>query len=274
MALKTQVDDLDGIPEAFRDEYEEKNGKYVLRLEGDVPGLVPSTQLAEANAKLAEFRDNNVTLKGSAAERETKLEALKAQLSRFDGVDPEEYGKLKARVADLQKTGVAGADDVTLVVQRAVSAAVTPLQKRLDEVTAREKEAEAREQKSAAMLARKTMESELTSLGLSLGVSEPAIPDYVARGLEIFRYEDGQIVAKNGDTPVYSPSNPTMPLTPDEWAESLIETAPHLFKGSGGGGAAASDNTPPPPRKTIQNDPLEFGRNIEAIARGEVIVQQ
>jgi len=273
MALRSQVASLDDVPEELRGEYEERDGKFVLSVSGELPGFVPSSALAEANARLAEFRDNNVNLKGTAAERAKELEGLKQKLAKFDGVDPEEYAQLKAKVTELQKTGVAAAEDVTMVVQRAVSAAVTPLQKRLDEVSAREKEAEARERKSAEALARKTMESELTSIGLSLGVTEAAIPDYVARGLNIFQYEDGEIVARNGETPIYSPSNPTQPLTPDEWASGLIETAPHLFKGSGGGGAAASDHTPPPPKKTIQNDPLEFGRNIEAIARGEVIVQ-
>ena len=268
MALKATLADLEGLPDPIKEAYEERDGKFVLRVDGDIPGFVPSTQLADSNARLAEFRDNNNRLNSLKTELETKLRG-------FDGIDPAEHHSLKTRIAELEKIRVKGADDVNTIAQRAVEAAVGPMQKRLDEMTARERAAEERERQSAALLARKSTESELTSIGLKLGVDERAVPDYVRRGLEVFQYEEGRLVARQGDTPLYSPTNPTQPLGVEEWAKSLLSEAPHLFRQSKGGGAAPKGDPPPPsPRKIISNDPLEFGRNLEGIAKGDIIVQQ
>jgi hypothetical protein len=267
MALRAVVEDIEAVPESLRDEYIERDGKWVLGVDGDLPGYVRSQMLADTNAKLAEFRDNNTKLLKRVDELEplrSQLDELHQKLKTFEGIDPQEYMELKKRPPN---------EDNEAQLQKAVQAAVAPLQKRVEELTERERAAEERERRAAEMLARKTLEGELTQIGLELGVDERAIPDYVRRGLEIFRMDDGQIVAMNGDTPVYSPMNPTAPLTVEEWAQGLMDDAPHLFKGSGGGGAEPDRDTRPAPRKQIENDPLEFGRNLEGIARGDVRVR-
>src|SRR6185436_8304747 len=84
-------------------------------------------------------------------------------------------------------------------------------------------------------LAKKGLESTLTQVGIKAGVDDRALPDFLRRGLDIFHFEDGKVVAKGADgAPVYRGGEP---MTPESWLAGLPTEAPHLFKPSKGGGA-------------------------------------
>jgi hypothetical protein len=251
--MKIAVTSLDDVPEALRGEYEEKDGKFYMKLEGEPKGYVKESDLAEANAKLVEFRDNNRGLK-------SQVDQLK---SKYEGIDLDEYKKLKEKIAELEKRGVKGGEDVTSIVQKAIESAVTPLQKKIEEITEREKEAN-------EALAKRDLESMLTKSGLEAGIAEKAMADYLRRGLEIFRMEEDGPVAMNGDTPLFCKDNPTKPLTIDEWAAGLTAEAPHLFKPSKGGGAAPGPGGNGDPTSYDRSDDADFLRNVEKIAKGEM----
>ena len=108
-------------------------------------------------------------------------------------------------------------------------------------------------------LDRGKLEMTLRDAGAKAGVEERAMPDYVRRGLEVFHVVDGQVVAQEGSQ------------TPDDWANALRTDAPHLYKPSRGGGAVPNTGGPPA-RPMISRDPTEFGKNIEKIASGAVLV--
>lgn len=244
--MKAIISSLSEIQEALRSEYEPKDGKFVLKLEGDMPGFVTATQLAESNAKLAEFRDNNRSLNSLKSELETSKAAL------------------EAKIGELQKTGVKEPADVEAKIAKAVQEAVGPLATQLKDLQKSEADAK-------LALSRRELESSLTTAGLKAGVDEKALPDYLNRGLSVFKHKDGKLIATNGDTPLYSKNG--VPLSVDEWASGLSAEAPHLFKLSKGGGASPGHGGPVGgTKKVISDDPLEFGRNLESIAKGETIV--
>lgn len=251
--MKAVVNALTDVPEPLRGEYEERGGKFVLKLEGELPNYAP---LVEANTKLAEFRDNNRALNAQKTELETKLKT-------FEGVDPAEYATLKTRIKDFEKKGVKGGDDINEMLKAAVKAAVEPLEQKLAQ----------REQSEAAAradLIRKDVESQLRDAGVKAGVDERAMRDYIQRGLDVFKIVDGRAEARNGERPIFSKTKPSETLSMEEWAAELQVEAPHLFKPSKGGGSSNSGG--PVVKKTISNDPLEFGRNLESIAKGETVV--
>jgi len=254
--MKAVLKSLTEIPEQFREHYVEQDGQFVLKVEGDHPTVTGI--VTEANKNVAEFRTNNINLM-------KQREDLLAKLTAFDGVDPGEYKVLKAQVADLKTKGVSKGDDV----QTIINAALAPV---LDQLSKMQKgEAEAK-----AALARKNLEGMLTSAGIRAGVSESALPDFLSRGLSTFVAEsDGRIVAKKGDTPVYSTKRPGTPLDVEEFASNLQTEAPHLFKpskGAGAGGSSGLSGVDAP--RVISSDPMEFGRNLEDIAKGKVIVDR
>jgi hypothetical protein len=251
--MKVVLSSLSEVPDALRTEYEERDGKFYLKVEGDPQGFVKSSELADANAKLVEFRDSN--------------RSLKAIVAKFEGIDPDEHKMLKEKIAELEKQGVKGGEDINAIVQKALENAVTPLQSKLEEIQEREK-------KATAALARKDLESMLTQAGLNAGIGEKAIPDYLRRGLETFTLEDGKAVARNGDTPLYSKAKPTVPLSIGEWAAELSSEAPHLFKPSKGGGASPGPGGDGSRSTYDPNSDADFLSNVDKIAKGEMTARE
>lgn len=82
MTLKATYAKLEEVPEAHRELYVEKDGKFSLAVDGLV-----------GKDKLDEFRSNNVQLK-------KQIEDLQ---SKFDGVDPELFRELNEK-AEKERT--------------------------------------------------------------------------------------------------------------------------------------------------------------------------
>jgi hypothetical protein len=244
--MKVTVSSLDEVPESLQSEYEEKDGKFYLKLEGEPSGYAKASDLAE-------FRDNNIAL-------QKRIKKLSAE---FEGIDPAEHKKLKGRIAELEKQGIKGDGDS---LQKIIEKAVTPLQKKLEEMSEREKRAN-------EALEKRDLESLLSKEGLKAGISEKAMPDYLRRGLEVFKLDDGKAVARDGDTPLFSKVKPSEPLSISEWVGGLSSDAPHLFKASAGGGSkpAGGDGG------AVTYDPADqdaFLANVDKIAKGEVKPRQ
>jgi hypothetical protein len=254
--MKFTLRSLDEVSEAFRGEYELRDGVYHLKTEGDYAPLVDSER------KLTEFRNNNRALNTQKTELETKLAA-------FKDIDPAKHAELVTKIAALEKKGIKGDGDVATLIQDAVKAAVGPIQQKLQE-------REASEAAAKTALAEQALENSLREVGVKVGIADGAMRDYVGRGKEVFKLVDGAPAARRGDAPIFSPTKPTEVLTMEEWANTSLKTdAPHLFKpskGGGGGGNGNGGGGGPVVRRVIDADPLEFGRNLESIAKGETTV--
>ncbi|PWJ81500.1 hypothetical protein C7441_11032 [Pseudaminobacter salicylatoxidans] len=110
MALKTILDSLDGVDDAFKDQYEEKDGKFVLQIEGidDHPAVV-SLRNGHNNSKRE--RDE---ARRKLTEAEAKLRVLP------EGFDIAEYERLKAE--DEARQADPDNKDVRKQVETAVAA--------------------------------------------------------------------------------------------------------------------------------------------------------
>jgi len=255
---KAVVPSLDAVPEALRSEYEKQaDGTFALKLEGAPAGFVAAKDLAEVNSKLAEFRDNNRTLNAAKTELEQKLAALK-------DIDPVEYKATKDKLAALEKK--APESEVAL---KALQTQIETLGKQIADSNKAASDA-------AEKLARKELESTLTTHALKAGLQEQAIPDFLARGAQVWIIEDGKPVAKRGGAPLFSKKNGANPLTPEEWVGDMVTEAPHLFKASSGGGhphAGANGNGSAgngQVRTIPEGQPLT-GQDVADIAAGKAI---
>ncbi len=254
--MKAVIDKLEDVAESLRGEYEARGGKFHLKVEGDYAPLI------EANSKIAEFRDNNRALNSKVTELETKFAAVK-------DLDPVKYKAAVDKVAELEAAGIKDKGSVPELIKAAVKAAVEPLEQKLVE-------RETSEKKAQEALAITGLENALRDIGLKANVDERAMPDFVRRGREVFTLVDGKPAARKGDQPVFSKSKPAEELSMEEWAGALRTDAPFLFKPSKGGGARPGDpfSGSPAAKTIIGTDPIEFGKNLEGIAKGEVVVQQ
>jgi len=245
--MQATIEDVSKLPEALRGEYEQVNGKWVLKIEGEHPTI------AGLNSKISEFRETNIAVM-------KKRDELDASLRKFDGVDPAEYKSLRERVTKFEKDG--GVKDPSDIDAR-IKAATEPLQQEI--AGFRQREAEAKQQ-----LASKEREGRLRDIASKAGVADTAVPDFVFRGSQVFDL-DG--TPKKGGQTLYGKGGAALSM--EEWAQQLATEAPHLFKSNKGGGAAGSGERGSGGGKSISGvDPLEFGYNLEDIAKGKVTVSR
>lgn len=216
MALKFVHASKDEIPAEHVALYVEKDGKWIL----DVDGAVPV-------ARLDEFRDTN---RGLMKERDE----LK---KRFEGIDPDEAKRLMTIKDDLEKGRNKDGKTVEQLVDERTAKMKTDLEKRATE-------AEAALAIREADLAKLKINDAVLAAAVKKGLKPTAADDVAMRAQQTFKLKDGRPVAFEGDKEAYGKTGD--PLTIDEYVDGLITKAPHLFEASSGGGAGGSGNGNPP----------------------------
>jgi hypothetical protein len=242
MPLLATVDSLDGVPEAARDLYTARDGKFHLA----VDGLVPS-------ARLSEFRDNNIAYK-------KELDTLKAQ---FDGVDPEKYRELTAKEQKLLDKKLIDAGKVDELVEQRVGAMRTEHERVVADLNTKLGG-------STKALEGLVIDSALRDAASASGVRSTAIEDVLLRGRAAFKLHEGKAVAFDGDKPAFGKDGGPLSIT--EWTAGLAERAPHLFESSNGGGAANGNGAGGGSGSIRRTDNAAFLANIDKIAGGAVKV--
>ena len=242
MGIKVVVAALTDVPEALRSEYEERDGKFFAKLEGDeIPGFVPV-------AKFAPFRDNNKRMM-AALGAETVEAALArvaifagidpAKLEKLKAIDPDEYAALKAQAEELRKKGVTKPDDIQARLDafrdELVVTLVKPLQ---DKLTASERREAAKDARIADGAISEAVGSRFDNSG---GRKDPGVKKFIVeRARESFRVVDDKVVAIDG---LYGAKGD--PLTLDEWIVMATKEHAFAFEPSKGGGATGGSNGQP-----------------------------
>jgi hypothetical protein len=269
MPLPFQVTTLDSVPEAVRPLYVQRDGKFVL----DADGAVPSAQLAEANGKLVEFRDNNVKLlKALGAEtvdagmqRAAAVAGIDtAKLEKLKAIDPEQHAALVAKVAALEKNGVNSPDDVSARVKAAIDAALGPVNQALE--SERRARTEAQQRADDALL-----RSTIGDAFLKAGGRADAMDFIVQQAKSTFRVADNAVRAVDNQ---FSADNPGQPLGIGEWLASKVKQYGFAFEASKGGGSASAGagggSTRPGVVQIANPTPQELGRLRHVPGKGLV----
>jgi len=256
MALKRSYDRQEDIPEQYRADYSEKDGKWVVEVEGMVE-----------KEKLEEFRTNNITLDRRAKELET-------QLANYTGLDPAEYKRMKGELDAIQNKKMLEAGEVDKLAEKLAQERLAPVKEELSATQAKLKKSEEVQASTFAKLSRFVVDDALRTVALDLKVRKEAIPDLILRGRDLWQYKDDKIVAMDGDRPRLNKDG-TGPLDMVDWGRAVIGIAPHLLEPSqGAGGAGGTGGAGSTPVTTIPaTDPVAFGNNLEAIAKGTVTTQ-
>lgn len=232
MPLPAVVESLDKVPEAIRGEYEQRDGKFVLRLDGEPPGFVPKSRIDE-------FRENNIRLT-------REKEQLAAQAERFKDLDPDKAREALAKLRDLEDKKLIDEGKIDELVAQRVERIVAEKQGRIEEVSkAYEKEKSQREAFEAE-LSRELIQRTVDDSALRHKVLPTALN--IVRLLAQHGDHNGvrwtldsqtrkQAAIKADGTPVWSAKDPTKPLEMDEWMADLVKHNPTIVPPSTGGGA-------------------------------------
>jgi hypothetical protein len=213
MALKFKFKSKDEIPADQQALYVERDGSFVL----DVDGAVDKS-------KLEEFRANNITLANQLAE----------QKKRFEGIDPDQVRKLAEEKQRLEEAQQLKGGEVDKVVEGRLKTAKTEWDKQFAAV------ASERDSLNARLTAIQIDQGVIAS-ATKRGLRPTAMPDITARARTVFRLVDGAPRAYEADgQTVRVGKDGIAPMTLDEWVDQQVADAPHLFESNAGGGAAGN----------------------------------
>jgi hypothetical protein len=242
MSLKATYAKQDEIPEAHRDLYIEKDGKFSLAVEGMV-----------AKDRLDEFRESNLSLK-------KQVEDLTA---KFSDIDPELYREMSEKAEKERTKKLIAADKVDELVAERVNAAKAGFEKE-------KKTIEDDKRKLGIQLEGLLIDNTVRDAAAKSGVRAGAVDDVLLRARQVFKIVDGKAVAFDGDKQLFGPTGD--PLTVPEYITGkLAESAPHLFEQSQGGGAkkAENNNSGGSGGRISRDDQKGFLDNLDAIATGK-----
>jgi hypothetical protein len=213
MALKFKFKSKDEIPSEQLPFYVERDGAFVL----DVDGAVDK-------AKLEEFRSNNI-----------KLERERDELrQRFDGIDPEQVRSLAEEKRKLEEGQALKAGEIEKVIESRVKSIRADLEKQVANLTS-ERDA------LTARLTTLQIDQGVTGVATKRGLRPTAIADITARARSVFRLVNGAPSAfeADGKSVRYGKDGLT-PMTLEEWVDTMVAEAPHLFESNSGGGATGA----------------------------------
>jgi hypothetical protein len=215
MALKFKFKTKDEVPAEVQSLYVERDGAWLLDVEGAVE-----------KSKLDEFRNNNVAL---AKERDD----LK---KRYEGIDPDEVRKLADEKRRLEEAQQLKAGEAEKVVEARVKALKGDFDKQLSAATGE------RDALNARLVAIQIDQGVITAAS-KRGLRVSAMPDITARARGVFRLVEGVPTAFEADgKTVRAGKDGVTPMTLEEWVDAQVSEAPHLFEsnaGGGGGGATS-----------------------------------
>ncbi len=213
MALKFKHQSKDEIPAQLHSLYVEREGAWVLEVEG-----------AAEKTRLDEMRTNNIALSNE----------LKEFKQRFEGIDPAEVRKLADQKRKLEEAAQLKAGEFDKVLDTRLKTVRADFEKQLGAVTGERDTLNAR---LTAIQIDQAVVTEATKRGLR----PTAIPDITARARNTFRLVNGVPQAFEADGQTVRPGRDGMtPLSLAEWLDAQVSDAPHLFEGSAGGGGGGA----------------------------------
>ncbi len=213
MALKFKYKSKEEIPAEHLPFYAEREGVWQL----DADGVADK-------AKLDEFRNNNVTL----------LKQLDDFKNRFEGIDPDEVRKLAEEKRKLEETQQLKAGELEKVVENRIKGLKADWEKQVVTLTS---EREALNSRLTAI----QIDQGVITAATKRGLRPTAITDITSRARTVFKLLNGAPKAfeADGQTVRYGKDGVT-PMTLDEWVDSQVSEAPHLFESNAGSGAASN----------------------------------
>jgi hypothetical protein len=213
MALKYKFKSKDEIAAEQQPLYVERDGDWVLDVDG---GVVD-------RAKHDEFRSANIALK----------KELEEQKKRFEGIDPDEVRKLADEKRQLEETQQLKLGEVEKVLENRLKTARSDWDKQFATVTS---ERDALNVRLTAI----QIDQGVTTVATKKGLRPTAIPDITARARTVFRLVNGVPTAFESDgKTVRVGRDGITPMNLEEWVDLQVADAPHLFESNAGSGAAS-----------------------------------
>lgn len=251
MALKAILGSLDEVPEAQRGLYIGREGKFYLDVDSE------SAEEAFAGG-----------LKRNRDELREEAKKAKDKLKSYDGIDPEEYKRLKDAAAEAERKKATAEGDFKALEKQLV-------ERHGNELAAKDKQIEKRQK----ALERRLVDAELTrAIANQKGNPDLLLP-YARQFVRVKETDDdfeGFIADEKGNPRIAD--GKATPMTFDTFvSEMLLPKFPAAFEGTGSSGGGASKSAASGGGgavKTVpRGDNRSFVQNVDAIADGSAVVR-
>lgn len=182
------------------------------------------------DGEVSGLKSKNTELIGSNKAIKTELDKLKGQ---FEGLDIEAVKGLLAKAGQDEETKLIAEGKLDEVISRRTERLRTDLDKQVKAANERADKAEA----FAAKYSDKVLADSIRAAAIKAGALPEAAEDIILRARGTFKLsEDGEPIATDRSGEVVYGKDGKTPLSPLEWAESLRETATHLWPRAQGAG--------------------------------------
>jgi hypothetical protein len=225
MALKLVVskEEYDGLEEAVKKLYVEKDGEFTLDAEvEDVSGLKSALDKERSNVK--------------------KLKTdLQATVEKFKDIDPEKAREAQLKLQEIEDQKMMSEGKAEELFAKRTERMKADHQNQVDEFN---KQIEGLKKENASdkrRLSELLIDGSLRQAALKAGVHDSAVDDVVLRGRRVWKLVDNVPTPLNGENIIYGKdANKAVEMV--EWVTGLQTDAPHLFKPTGGSGAPGSSS--------------------------------
>lgn len=233
--LKTVLENLDGVQEALHELYEEKDGKFILKVEG-----------IEDHPSVAALKNGHANAKRERNEAKTKIADLERKLAKFEGLpddfDPDEYERVKAELDELKANPNPKEQEIEQRIEAKWSAKFeqqkTKSEKEIKRLTDQVAERDQRLAKIDTEFKSNLIDSELSKALDEAGVTKPAF----RRAATAILRSDIEVVEEDGVRHVRMKADlggdPVNKYVPGVWAQS--DEGKTFVEPSSGGGAGGS----------------------------------
>lgn len=197
----------------------------------DLEDPAVKSAIAEAvEAATVGLKNKNTELLGSLRTTKTELEGFKTQ---FEGLDINAVKALLTKVGQDEETRLLAEGKLDEVITKRTERLRTDYDAKLAAEKTRADKAEA----FAAKYSDKVLADSIRAAAIKAGALPEAAEDIILRARGTFKLsEDGEAIATDRDGEVVYGKDGKTPLSPLEWAESLRETATHLWPRAQGAG--------------------------------------
>lgn len=220
--IKAKYAKQDDIPEQYRELFEERGEEWLLKKDA-IEGVKTEADVQRVQRALETANSN--------------YKAAKAKLDKLGDKDVDELLKTVDEVEELRARIEAAGDNgkneelIQKRIDAAVKAQTGPLERRLQQAEKDRDTALSNATAATTELNRTKVEVEIQRI--ATGKIQPtAMEDLVERGVRVFEFKEGKVVAKDtSDMPG---------ITPDAWLPGVLEKYPHyapLNVGAGAGGS-------------------------------------
>lgn len=224
--LKGVLDTLDGVDEATQKLYVEKDGKYVLQVEGMVD-----------KAQVDEFRTNNITLLQAQ-------DTMKAELEKFKDIDPAAFVNMQNRLKEIDDKQLMDAGQFEELLKKRTEEMQKEHKNQLQALTTAKEATDTENANLNSSLSEQLIDNEARSVAMNpefkLGVKSEAVSDIVGHVRQVYKLKEGKVTPMQDDGQVRYGKDGKNPMPMPEFIAGLRTPKPHYFEPNSGGGAGGS----------------------------------